>query len=717
MADNTEFITYQIQVDTKSGQINIDGVTKKFEQADRAFNKLKKDIGKGLPTLNKQLDTTSKAAGGATASVMEMGRVISDAPYGIRGVANNLTQLVSQMGFTVKSAGSLKLAMKEMWAAMMGPLGIVLAITAVISAMDLFYGGAKKAEGAATDFKDSLKELERALSTLYTTQEDVNGKIKDYVELSELRIKTDKAIKDSSDELIKINKEIAEAERLVEVGRVTGFKGNQKRIENLEILEAKRLAIYEKATKAIKERKKAEDKFNSAAEGTVKALESQKSALEKEQKTLSDSSKKWKEYQITIDEIQKAIDLITGGNKKKSKTVKPSIFKTPEELELEAKSQLDAVRAVQKRIDLQNLSNEHNVLIKAAETEEEKKKLRLKYEKEKLEITLRYEKEALLSNETKEKESNAKRYDNYVKSLDKKQQAFVKKTNENEKLDKDTRAKLIADSVKETEDARTKANLKLIENNKKVEEAYVPLKAKFEELAKSRRDAIGAGSEESQQSEFDALSHYISAYKSLMSGITTFLQGESDRQLTIEQNKTNSLNEELNNRLLNEDLSKQERKNIQNQIAQNDEELRKKQNKIAEKAFNTAKAFNIIMATVDTYAAANKALNDPTPMPTFARWALAGATIVSGLAQVAAIARSKFQPTAANTPINTGAGRGGSGGNGREFNFNLAGSSNRNQIAEAIGSRFDQPLRAYVVSRDITTQQQIDADIRSNASF
>ena len=34
-----------------------------------------------------------------------------------------------------------------------------------------------------------------------------------------------------------------------------------------------------------------------------------------------------------------------------------------------------------------------------------------------------------------------------------------------------------------------------------------------------------------------------------MSGITNFTDGEYERQLTIEQNKTNVLNAELNNRL------------------------------------------------------------------------------------------------------------------------------------------------------------------------
>ena len=208
-----------------------------------------------------------------------------------------------------------------------------------------------------------------------------------------------------------------------------------------------------------------------------------------------------------------------------------------------------------------------------------------------------------------------------------------------------------------------------------------------------------------------------------MGGVSDFISAESDRQMAIEQNKTNALNEELNNRLLNENLSKEERARIQNQIGQNDEKLRKKQEAIARKQFNTAKAFNIGMATVETYLAAQKAytsqlvVGDPTS-PIRAKIA-AGVAVASGLAKVAAIARTKFQSTSASTPVNVGGGGSGSGeGVGdREFNFNLVGNTQNNQLLETLQSQFERPLQAFVVSKDITTQQELDANIRSGASI
>ena len=82
------------------------------------------------------------------------------------------------------------------------------------------------------------------------------------------------------------------------------------------------------------------------------------------------------------------------------------------------------------------------------------------------------------------------------------------------------------------------------------------------------------------------------------------------------------------------------------------------------------------------------------------------------------MARQKFQSSAGATSTAGALGAGGSGGgNDRSFNFNLAGASRENQLAQTLQGRFDQPLQAYVVSRDITNQQQLDEEITSSASF
>ena len=53
---------------------------------------------------NKQLDKGKTNAGLAGAIVTEFGRTISDLPYGIRGVGNNLSQLASLFGLFAANA-------------------------------------------------------------------------------------------------------------------------------------------------------------------------------------------------------------------------------------------------------------------------------------------------------------------------------------------------------------------------------------------------------------------------------------------------------------------------------------------------------------------------------------------------------------------------------------------------------------------------------------
>jgi hypothetical protein len=65
-----------------------------------------------------------------------------------------------------------------------------------------------------------------------------------------------------------------------------------------------------------------------------------------------------------------------------------------------------------------------------------------------------------------------------------------------------------------------------------------------------------------------------------------------------------------------------------------------------------------------------------------------------------------------------GGGGGEGGGGGRTFDFNLVGSTGQDQLAQAVGGQFSQgPVQAYVVSSQMTSQQQLDNIIESDATF
>jgi len=69
----------------------------------------------------------------------------------------------------------------------------------------------------------------------------------------------------------------------------------------------------------------------------------------------------------------------------------------------------------------------------------------------------------------------------------------------------------------------------------------------------------------------------------------------------------------------------------------------------------------------------------------------------------------------------SGGGDTGSGGGGGAApaapSFNVVGASSTNQLAQTIGNQQQQPIKAYVVANDVTTQQSLDRNIVSSASI
>jgi hypothetical protein len=146
--------------------------------------------------------------------------------------------------------------------------------------------------------------------------------------------------------------------------------------------------------------------------------------------------------------------------------------------------------------------------------------------------------------------------------------------------------------------------------------------------------------------------------------------------------------------------------------------MRKKQEVIEKKRFKMQKAINVSQALLSTYLAVAQVQANPLDLNPVTKGISMAATLAVGLANVATLARQKFQSSAGATSTAGALGGGGSGGgNDRSFNFNLAGASQENQLAQTLQGRFNQPLQAYVVSRDITNQQQLDEEITSSASF
>tara|TARA_R100000951_G_scaffold21340_1_gene17770 strand:+ start:6896 stop:9220 length:2325 start_codon:yes stop_codon:yes gene_type:complete len=159
-----------------------------------------------ISMLSGKLNAQTKSSGAATASVMELGRVISDAPYGIRGVANNLTQLGSLFASTAKQAGGFTGALKQMGKQLIGPMGILLLFTTVIAYLDHMSQQAKTAKKDMNSLASVFGENTTKLLILKQTLNDTSVSLETKNELIRL----------AKEEFEDLDLELGENERLTQ---------------------------------------------------------------------------------------------------------------------------------------------------------------------------------------------------------------------------------------------------------------------------------------------------------------------------------------------------------------------------------------------------------------------------------------------------------------------------------------------------------------------
>ena len=177
MADNTIKI-FTIKVDTQSGELKINGVTKSFKEAEIALKDLNQQ---SIKTTKSGLNPLTGATGLAGAAVTELGRTVSGLNYGFPAVANNISQLGSLFTILTTKAGGAKGAFELMIKQLRGPLGILLAFQVGITLIEAISKGFIKL-GKDTDtltkaFKDAGKgvaDISGNFETYINTLQDSN---------------------------------------------------------------------------------------------------------------------------------------------------------------------------------------------------------------------------------------------------------------------------------------------------------------------------------------------------------------------------------------------------------------------------------------------------------------------------------------------------------------------------------------------------------------
>ena len=213
-----------------------------------------------------------------------------------------------------------------------------------------------------------------------------------------------------------------------------------------------------------------------------------------------------------------------------------------------------------------------------------------------------------------------------------------------------------------------------------------------------RLQALKDVNEQERQIEVQRLTEKRNAYKQgtqafqdAQNELLTFQSENANQQKQIEKDLATAKQQEVTNAL----------GNIAGIVGQNSK---------------FGKAIAIVQAIRDTYTGANKALAQGGLFGFIG----AAAVVAGGLANVKAITSTQ-EPTAPS--FAQGGGRGAPSVSVPTATpptppaFNIVGASDTNQLAEAIGGQAQQPVKAFVVSNDVSTAQELDRNIVEGASI
>jgi len=176
MADTNKSIVYNVEINDK-GKVRVEGLTQGFVKMDNAVKKLNLDLEKTAVATSKATAAQGNmiaTSGLAGATLTEVGRTISDFNYGIRGVANNLSQLSTLFITLVTKAGGFKKALVVLRAQLAGPLGIILAFQAVIMLLERFSLNSEKASKGVDKFTGSISKNLAELNNYLAIIENIN---------------------------------------------------------------------------------------------------------------------------------------------------------------------------------------------------------------------------------------------------------------------------------------------------------------------------------------------------------------------------------------------------------------------------------------------------------------------------------------------------------------------------------------------------------------
>lgn len=667
MAISKESVILEFKIDSKGVVTNVDQINKKLSE-----------LGTNAKIAQKGFTDMNSAAGIAGSTVTEFGRLVSDLPYGIQGVANNLSQLGSMFALLTVEASKMKNGLSTaqntfnlLRSQILGPVGILVAFQGLIAGLEAFSRSQNKATKEVENFNESVFLETQALDMLQK-QLDLVG--------------------DNEDERLRILKVLALASK-----------------DYRKILEDEDLTVSEKVYKG-------------------EVLLTQQRAINAANESLAKSHKLVSENQdrgvVTLDEYNAALKDLEGSTEQVGGnliSVGGALVRT----ENVTKSNAEATKELYEA--QQNIIIQSGLLVNLEQAKQnllEKGKPFVDGSTDaiKLQIKELENQRDALATTTEQIDYYNDRIDvlkgSLTKLVDPKEQVTALATSQAAGLEQNvnTIIKKTVENTKVWGDVK-KLNIKGLSEALDPEQMEKDLTARLS-LKKGQLDMSRLLGLKEQAENIGQRAELV---KNIASSLNDILSAQADREIAIEKNKTTALNDQLKRRLANENLSAEERDKINQQISRNEAKLVERQNAIAKKQFQREKALKIVMALSDTASSAMKAYLSqflPLPDPSSPARGTAAAAIATafGLAQVAAISRLKYTEQGLPTPNLTAQGGGGAPA-AQGPAFNIIGAGGQSQLAQAVASQQRSPVKAYVVSGEVTTAQALERNKVEQASI
>ena len=653
----------------------------------------KKTISEGVANSAMGLDEMKTTAGLSGAIVTEMGRTISDAPYGLKGMGNNISQLSSLFGmFAVnvkKSGRTMAQGFKQLGASLMGPIGIVTGLQLIVALIQ---------SGAFDKLADWFSNITPRIKLLGDVFKDASQKAGDLIGTFEIYARTltdsTSTVEEKKAALEKLNEEYPEFNASILLDKENTEAADKARKDYIKTLRAQ--AVSQAAMTKFQE-----------AQGKIVDLQ-----LKQELEAQKLGFKNMEELNEKVVSEEERIDKIKSGRKKSQERQLVIRLRKIQDLNKEE---------IQEEEKKQNIL-ESLITVKSGKGDPKDPKVFKAKELELAKLREQFRQDAKKNDLLTDRERVQRESEFAKKELEIRRQSFVDK--EKARLKHFQKGKELSQEQIDTIESQAKAETELVitEIDKRTAAEMAAIDA-----VEGRRAEAAFQSWQTQSLINDEQGEKQNAQRQaqFFNGAVTeqIMQAELD-EVNYENKK-----KQLNRALLATEEDSAERLRIQgqlirldkdrgDQVVDNDRKVQEAKLKLANrgaavladilgKETKAGKAVAATMATINTYQAVSNALKfGKTPF----KYVDAGITAAQGFMQVKNILST-------TGPKTSGGGTGAAAATVQPPDFNIIGSTGTNQLAEAIGSTTQEPIKAYVVSSEVTSAQELDRNIEESASI